>query len=167
MFAMDADLQNIFLQSMRRLATTVSVITCTSEDRWYGITATAVTSLCAEPASVLVCLNAKASITEPLLREGLFCVNFLQSKHAEISKMFGGQAKGSERFRYGTWQRSSEGVPFLFDAQANLFCRVDGVTPYGTHRIIIGKIESGGFASSIAPLLYQNGAYGSVTGPPA
>jgi flavin reductase len=164
MLAMDADPQDVFFQSMRRLAATVSVISCISNDRWYGITATAVSSLCAEPASVLICLNVRASITEPLLKEGLFCVNLLQSNQAEISKMFGGQAKGSERFRYGTWQRNSEGIPFLVDAQANLFCRVDGVTPYGTHRIIIGKIESGGFASSISPLLYQNGEYGSVIG---
>jgi flavin reductase len=161
---MDADLQNVFLQSMRRLAAAVSVITSAGEDRWYGATATAVTSLCAEPASVLICLSARASITEPLLRKGLFCVNLLQSKQVEISKMFGGQAKGNERFHYGKWQRNSDGVPFLVDAQANLFCRVDGVTPYGTHRVIIGKIESGGFASSISPLLYQDGVYGSVAG---
>ena len=159
---MDADVQNVFLQSMRRLAAAVSVITCASEEGWYGVTATAVTSLCAEPASVLVCLNARASITEPLLREGLFCVNLLQSQQVEISQMFGGHAKAGERFRYGKWRRNSVGVPFLVDAQANLFCRVDGVTPYGTHRVIIGRIESGGFASSISPLLYQNGAYGSV-----
>jgi flavin reductase len=161
---MDADLQNVFLQSMRRLAAAVSVITSANEDRWHGATATAVTSLCAEPASVLICLSARASLTEPLLRKGLFCVNLLQSKQVEISKMFGGQAKGNERFHYGKWQRNSDGVPFLVDAQANLFCRVDGVTSYGTHKVIIGKIESGGFASSISPLLYQNGVYSSVAG---
>ena len=66
------EIEHVFRQSMRRLATTVSVITCMSEGSPYGITATAVSSLCVEPPSLLVCLNAKASITAPLLREEMF-----------------------------------------------------------------------------------------------
>jgi flavin reductase len=157
------DLQHVFSQSMRRLAATVSVVTCASEGHRYGVTATAVTSLCAEPPSLLICLNAAASITQPLLREGIFCVNLLQSSQAEISKMFGGKVKSGERFHYGTWHRNSGGVPFLADAQANLFCRVDGAMPYGTHRIIIGRVEDGYFAPGVSPLLYQNGAYVSAS----
>jgi flavin reductase len=159
---MQTDLQDVFRQSMRRLAATVSVITCTQGVSRFGVTATAVTSLCAEPASVLVCLNARASITQPLLQDGRFCVNILQSHQAEISTMFGGKAKGEDRFNYGTWLGNDEGVPFLVDAQANLFCRVDGAMPYGTHKIIVGLIEGGGFAPQISPLLFQNGAYTAI-----
>lgn len=159
---MRTGLQDVFRQSMRRLASTVSVITCAQGGYRFGMTATAVTSLCAEPASVLVCLNAHASVTAPLLQNGRFCVNILQSHQAEISTMFGGKAKGEERFNYGTWLGNDEGVPFLVDAQANLFCRVDGAMPYGTHKIIVGLLEGGGFAPHISPLLFQNGAYAAL-----
>jgi flavin reductase len=156
---MNMGLQELFRQSMRRFATTVSVITCASNGVRYGITATAVTSLCAEPASVLVCINSGTSVAIPLLREGEFCVNLLQSSHVDVSQMFGGKAKGEERFRHGTWELSEGGIPYLVGAQANMFCKVDGVMPYGTHKIIIGRVASGQFASEITPLIYQDGAY--------
>ncbi len=159
---MQMELQDVFRHSMRRLATTVSVITCAQDGRRFGITATAVTSLCAEPASVLVCLNNSASITKPLLRDSRFCVNILKDHQAEISTMFGGKAKGEDRFNYGDWLHNDVGIPFLADAQAHLFCRVDGSMAYGTHRIIVGRLEGGGFASQVSPLLFQNGVYATI-----
>jgi len=159
---MSMPLQELFRQSMRRFATTVSVITCASKGVRYGITATAVTALCAEPASILVCINSGTSLALPLIREGEFCVNLLQSHHVDVSRMFGGKAKGDERFRYGSWEQNDTGIPYLVGAQANLFCRVDGVMPYGTHKIVIGKVESGQFAPEITPLIYQDGNYASV-----
>lgn len=159
---MDAALQEVFRQSMRRLATTVSVITCASEGVRYGITATAVTSLCADPASVLICINSRASLAPPLLREGEFCVNLLRSSHVDVSQMFGGKAKGDDRFQYGDWTLNERGIPYLLSAQANMFCKVDGVMPYGTHKIVIGRVESGQFAPEITPLIYQDGGYACV-----
>jgi flavin reductase len=159
---MNNALRELFRQSMRRFATSVSVISCASEGVRYGITATAVTSLCAEPASVLVCINSGTSVAPPLLRQGEFCLNLLKRHHVDVSRMFGGKAKGEERFRYGTWKLGENGVPYLVDAQANLFCKVDGVMAYGTHMIVIGKVESGQFAPEINPLLYQDGDYASV-----
>jgi len=46
-----------FRQSMRRVASTVSVITCTHEGRRYGITVTSVTALSFAPISILACIN--------------------------------------------------------------------------------------------------------------
>jgi len=157
------DLKEMFRQSMRRLASTVSVITCASGDRWYGITATAVTSLCAEPASVLVCINQSSSIISPLLSERAFYVNLLNSSHVDISQNFGGRVKGNERFHEGIWKAGERGMPYLCDAQANLFCRVDGDLTYGTHKIIIGRVEGGRFATEVKPLIYQNGGYAATS----
>jgi flavin reductase (DIM6/NTAB) family NADH-FMN oxidoreductase RutF len=41
--------------------------------------------------------------------------------------------------------------------------RLNGAMPYGTHRIIIGRVEDGYFAPGVSPLLYQNGAYVSAS----
>src|SRR5260370_28273337 len=110
---MDTNIQDVFRHSMRRFATTVSVVTCTSGGVRHGMTATAVTALCLEPASLLVCINAKASLLTPLLQESAFCVNLLQSCQVEISQLFGGRAKGEARFATGLWQADEAGIPFL------------------------------------------------------
>ncbi|MDQ0394900.1 flavin reductase family protein [Labrys monachus] len=156
---MDTSIEDIFRHSMRRFATTVSVITCARGGVRHGMTATAVTALCMEPASLLVCINARASLLTPLLQEGAFCINLLQSNQAGISRLFGGKAKGEARFAEGSWQADEAGIPFLADAQASIFCLVDGVIPYGTHRIIIGRVERGHFSPAFQPLIYQDGTY--------
>lgn len=156
---MSDNVQDLFRQSMRRFATTVSVVSCSSGGQRYGITATAVASLSLDPASVIVCIGSKASLIRPLLCEAAFCVNFLQASQAEISTMFGGKAKGDERFLYGDWESDEAGRPYLVDAQANIFCRVDGSLSYGTHTAVIGRVERVLVGREIAPLVYQDGGY--------
>lgn len=156
------DLQETFKQSMRRLASTVSVVTCLSEGKRHGIAATAVTSLCADPPSVLLCINQSASIAEPLIKEGTFCVNLLSRHQTEVSTAFGGKLKGQERFNLGQWAENPDGIPYLADAQANLFCTLDGLMTYGTHKIIIGRVVNGTFAEEVCPLIYQDGGYAST-----
>jgi flavin reductase (DIM6/NTAB) family NADH-FMN oxidoreductase RutF len=98
-----------------------------------------------------------------VLREGVFCVNLLQSSQAAISQAFGGKAKGTDRFLVGEWEEGDWGLPCLPDAQANLFCRVDGAIPYGTHKILIGRVESGRFTAEVMPLIYQDGGYAAAS----
>ncbi|CAN7735803.1 flavin reductase family protein [Phyllobacterium sp. LjRoot231] len=156
---MSVEIQESFRQSMRRLASTVSVISCQNEGVRYGITVTAVTSLCFEPLSVLTCINSTSSIIMPLLKEGRFCINLLQNSQSEISQRFSGKAKGEERFEFGDWHSAEDSIPYLAGAQANLFCDVDQVVHYSTHRIVIGRVKDAKFEQDVAPLIYQNGRY--------
>lgn len=153
------DLQDRFKQSMRRLAASVSVITCAHDDQWYGLTATAVTSLCAEPASIITCINASASMVPALTASKHFYVNLLRGEHVAISSGFGGRLKGPERFKEGSWTAGENGVPYLDDAQVNLFCEVEKTIAYGTHIVVIGRVKGVNFSQDINPLIYQNGLY--------
>jgi flavin reductase len=147
-----------FRKAMRRLATTVSIVTCTDEDGWHGIAATAVTSVCAQPPALLVCVNREAAFYRRLSATDRFCINLLGSDHVRISQAFGGRAKGIERFETGNWAVAS-GLPYLTDAQANLICRTESVTRFGTHGVFIGCVEDVWFAEDSAPLVYQDGRY--------
>jgi flavin reductase len=152
------DLAPDFRKAMRRWAAAVSVVTCADEDGWHGITATAVTSVCAEPPAVLVCINRAAPFHRRLARAGIFCVNLLGLAHAEVSQAFGGRLKGGERFQKGEWTVTCC-LPCLVHAQANLFCRTASVTEFSTHSIFIGSVEKVLFADDTAPLVYQDGHY--------
>jgi flavin reductase (DIM6/NTAB) family NADH-FMN oxidoreductase RutF len=152
------DLEN-FRQSMRRLAATVCIISCQRDGVRYGITVTSVTSLCMEPQSILSCINQSASIRPHIRDVGRYCVNLLTQRQADISKRFSGGVPASERFLEGNWCVSDDGIPYLADAQANIFCEIDEAFAYATHDILVGRVISSRFNTEIAPLLYQDGKY--------
>ncbi|WP_284315356.1 flavin reductase family protein [Labrys miyagiensis] len=152
-----------FRQSMRRLASTVCVISCKSGGVRYGITVTSVTPLSFSPISILVCVNTKASISTPLKDEGRYCINILRASQADVSNSFSGGLPPEDRFGVGGWA-DMDGVPYLPNAQASLFCEIDQAISYATHDIIIGRVSQASFAPDISPLVYQNGSY-ALTAP--
>lgn len=153
----DQDEEN-FRQSMRRLAATVCVISCQYEGVRHGITVTSVTSLCFSPLSILACINRKASILLPLQEVRRYCVNLLHASQVDISRRFSGGVPSSERFRDGRWEME-EGIPYLADAQANLFCEIDQAYGYSTHEIIVGRVYTSRFTDDVSPLIYRDGLY--------
>jgi flavin reductase (DIM6/NTAB) family NADH-FMN oxidoreductase RutF len=152
-----------FRQSMRRVASTVCVISCMHGGRRYGITVTSVTSLSFAAISILACVNRNSSICVPLEEEGHYCINVLRASQADISDAFSGARPAERRFDIGEWSERG-GVPYLQSAQANLFCELDQALAYATHDIIIGRVAGVAFASDADPLVYQNGAY-ALTSP--
>jgi flavin reductase (DIM6/NTAB) family NADH-FMN oxidoreductase RutF len=160
------DLSTSFRAAMRRIAATVTIVTADDGERHHGMTATAVTSLSMEPPSLLVCVNQKAFLHDMLLRAANFCVNVLHQDHAELSAAFSGAVPHEKRFDVGTWARSGEGLHYLTDAQAVLFCRKAKAIPYGTHTVFFGEVTHVEVRELVAPLVYQNAGY-CVTTPAA
>lgn len=159
---MNSQVRDNFRHCMRRLAATVCVITCQHQGVRYGITATAVTSLCVEPVSILVCINGASSLLAPLLAEKRYAINLLSQQHSEISQRFSSPQAAHERFSSADWLSNEHGVPYLNDAQATLFCQLDQTVPYATHHIVIGQVSDCHFREDVAPLIYQNGVYASA-----
>src|SRR5262249_34537118 len=102
-----------FKGAMRRLTTTVSVISCAHGDTWAGMTATAITSVCAEPPALLVCINGAAAMHSSLLASQRYCVNMLRVGQESVSRAFSGKLRGMQRFSEGSWALSDDGLPYL------------------------------------------------------
>ena len=152
--------QASFRDAMRRLAATVTIVSARADARRHGITATAVTSLSMEPASLLVCINRASSLYPILQAADRFCVNLLTSEQARVSDSFAGKLAAEERFQHGDWQEDDEHVPYLSSGQANIFCLKKEAIDYGSHVILIGEVEGVRIADKVCPLIYSNGAYG-------
>lgn len=152
-----------FRQCMRRLASSVSIITCAHEGKWHGITVTSVTSLSFEPQALLCCIKRTASVSAPLLESRRFCVNLLGRTQSAVSHAFSGALPPAERFDPALWDQGTDGIPYLRGAQAILFCETDQTVAYATHDIVIGRVTGSCFADDVAPLLYQNGEYAAAT----
>ena len=156
------ELQDAFLLAMRRLAATVSVITCRDgEGRRYGMTATAVTSLSLTPASLLVCVNRSTDFYQRLARADAFCVNVLSESQAEQCRVFGSRRHQDERFKVGEWHTTVSGAPRLLTALAVFDCEVVHRITYGTHTIFLGEVHDVHIAGAddVEPLLYMDRAF--------
>jgi len=150
-------LNNEFKLAMRRLASTVAIVTSGGEEGWTGMVATAVTSVAVNPPTVLVVVNRNASLSPVLMREGRFCVNLLSQRHARIVGAFSGQKKGRERFEEGPWTSSEEGMPVLTDAVASLICKTVNTLEMATHTIFVGEVTDVHCHDQIDPLIWVDG----------
>ena len=153
------DLASDFKAAMRRLVSTVTIVTNRDPrtGQRSGMTATAVTSLSADPPALLVCVNRSASMHPSLAIGSRFCVNILGEPHEELARSFGGQTEPGFRFEAGQW--SGDEVPFLADAVATVFCQVDQLIDYATHSIVIGRVGAARVNGTHRPLVYGNGKF--------
>jgi flavin reductase (DIM6/NTAB) family NADH-FMN oxidoreductase RutF len=156
------EMKDRFKHAMRRLASTVTIITTECAGQRYGMVATAVCSLGVDPPSLVVSVAHTASLHDPLLQTRRFCVNLLRVSQAQLVSVFSGQYSGEARFQFGKWERHRSGLPVLCDAQANLLCDLDASFCYGGHTVIVGRVADVLAAETIEPLLYQNGSVASA-----
>ena len=152
------DLTDAFRQAMRRVASTVNVITICADGEPMGITATAMSSLAIDPPSLLVCINQTASLHGSFSDASHFGVNVLHRDQQHLAQMFADRSKAELRFTAG-WDLDCARPPRLIDAQAALLCRRIDHHQCGTHSIFIGVVEEVRVREEVAPLLYLDGSY--------
>ena len=154
-------LNNAFRQAMRRVASTVNVITICVDGQPMGITATAMSSLALDPPSLLVCINRAASLHGSIRDVSHFAVNVLHRDQEDLAHMFADRSRAALRFTSG-WHLDCDRPPRLADAQASLLCRRTDHHQFGTHSIFIGVVEEVVVRDDIDPLLYLDGQYGGA-----
>jgi flavin reductase (DIM6/NTAB) family NADH-FMN oxidoreductase RutF len=154
-----------FKNAMKHLAASVTLITTTSEDGApAGMTATAVCSLSASPARLLICVN-RATATHKMIHDSRkFCVNVLNDEQKEIGQDFANPNARALRFTKGQWSKLKSGAPALLDALVAFDCEVFEVVEAETHSIFIGNILDTHQADDSTPLLYFRGNFVAAAG---
>ena len=156
-----ADLALSFRKAMRRVASTVNVISICVDGQPMGITATAVSPISLDPPSLLVCINRAASVYESMEDVSHFRVNVLHRDQEAVARMFADRSQHGLRFVSG-WELGCPGAPRLADAQATILCRRIDSHSFATHSIFIGVVEEAAAREEVDPLVYLDGRYGSV-----
>jgi flavin reductase (DIM6/NTAB) family NADH-FMN oxidoreductase RutF len=144
--------------ALRRFAKSVAIITTRWNARRYAMAATAVVELSLEPPSLLMCVNKAASLAKPLSGGARFAVNLLGSDHAALPVCCSAPQHGEDRFRLGEWVEWEE-IPILQDAQASFVCTTDSVVTFGTHYVVIGKVDAVRQSGPVDPLIYVDRLY--------
>lgn len=158
----DPRLTGDFRQAMRRVASTVNVISICVAGEPMGITATAVSPLSMDPPSLLICINRAASLHAPMGDVTHFRVNVLHRDQEGIARMFSDRSQHALRFSAG-WNLDCAVPPRLIDAQASILCRRIDHHQFGTHSIFIGVVEDVALRDDVHPLVYLDGRYLSAS----
>ncbi|MCK0103938.1 flavin reductase family protein [Pseudohalocynthiibacter sp. F2068] len=151
-----------FIDAMRRVASSVTVVTTNGSYGRVGATVSAFSSLTADPPSVLVCLKTDSRIAQTVLANNVYCVNVLPEGADELAQRFAGQfdSKTPDRFEnLSIWETDGNG-PGLVGATV-FACNVEKCVEHGSHTIFIGGVTQI-FCASDRPLTYLNGAYHQV-----
>ena len=151
-------IQDNFRLAMRRYIYSVSIMSNKDNaDIPNAITVSSVTSISMDPPSLLICINKSSRIHNSIELESKFCINLLNNKQEDLSNICSDEDMYDQRFKDKNW--NLEGIPFLKNAQANIFCKVDKLTSYHTHTIVIGLVEDAKYADEISTLTYVDGVY--------
>jgi len=156
--------QDEFRAAMRRLTGGVSVITAGRGAEISGMTVSSVSSLSADPPTLIVSVNRSASALALMKSYGFFGVSILTSDQLHIAERFAGKdgLKGADRFATSRWITRISGVPLLADALAAVDCKVEETIERHSHAIVIGRVLDVRVSTRLAALGYWNGQYVAI-----
>lgn len=144
--------------ALGRYATGVTVITCrTAQGERLGLTANSFNSLSLDPPLVLWALRMASTHLADFQQATHFAVNVLGQDQLGLSQRFASPVP--DRFAEGHWQDGHGGAPVLAGAAAVFECATTQQLNAGDHVLFIGQVLNFSQDATVAPLLYQGGAY--------
>ncbi len=154
-----------FRSAMRKFASSVTIITTSSGGHHHGMTATAFSSVSAEPPTILVVINRTAR-THPLIGSaGAFTVNLLTGDQQALAARF--STKHPDQFDgIGFHSSPNTGSPVFHGVACYLECRLISRMDVGTHTVFFGEVLHCEAAGS-DPLIYYDGGYLEAVRPSA
>ena len=159
----DGNISDLFRQAFRRNAGAVWAVTAAHNGQRSGLTATSVVSLSADPAELMVSVQAGSSSLPLIQAAGRFGVNLLGQQHQAVANRFAGRdgCQGDARYADAPWQATADGVWLLQDALAALACEVSELILRDQHALVIGRITAAHLptAASAPALIYTHGRY--------
>ena len=151
-----------YKHAMRRVVSSVAVVTTQSQTERDGLTATAICSATSMPPTILVCVNRKASALHLIQSSGIFAVNFLSDAHSSLARAFSTRGlSGETRMGAGTWTKFVTGAPVLPDALSSFDCVLEKSMACGAHEVLFGRVVAVACTEDSA-LLYRDGFFRRV-----
>jgi flavin reductase (DIM6/NTAB) family NADH-FMN oxidoreductase RutF len=133
-----------FRKVMGHFVTGVTVVTTLEDDRPWGITVNALSSVSLEPALIVVALDRRRTVTPKLRAAGRYAVNILAEGQEALADCFAGArfTPGRDEFCGAAWTAGPTGLPLLEGVIAWLECTVVDTIPAGDHDLFIGSVDA-------------------------
>ena len=146
-----------FLEVLRTTKQNVFILAAKKGEEKHAMTVSSVFSVSLEPMSMMVSVNQQAGIHDVLEVNDKFSLNLLASNQIEIAEICSGSEEGQVRFEHDDWE--TEEIPYLKNAQSNLFCSCKKIIPLYSHSLVIGEVDKIFHSGNMNPLIYQDGKY--------
>jgi flavin reductase len=155
-----------FREALAHAVTAVTIVTTDGPGGRAGVTCSAVASVCADPPTLLVCMNRRSFANGVVKTNDVLCVNWLGAHQRATSDLFAGvgAVPMHERFASGNWRTLSTGAPYSEDALVALDCRVVSAIEVGTHSIFLARVlaTASPAAEPRNPLVYCQRSYATT-----
>lgn len=150
-----------FIAAMRKVASSVAVVTTDGPSGCHGATVSAFCSVSADPPTMLVCLNASSKMATMVAENEAFNINVLPESAKNTANRFAGadDAEIADRFMDVEHWVTTSG-PALSGATV-MTCKLEQVLRSGTHYIFTGIVKDI-HQGAEQPLAYLDGAYHAV-----
>ena len=147
-----------YRSAMRAYVNSVSVLSAKDSDgNLYAMTVSSVISMTMNPPTLLVSVNNTTRILATLDEGSGIAVNLLTNNQKTVAEVCSDKFSVSKRFNYTDWNVND--IPYLVNAQVNLFCEIEKVLPYYTHSIVLARVVDLKQNDLDGPLLYSQGKF--------
>ena len=155
------EMRTSFIDAMSRAVTGVTVVTTAGSTGQFGQTVSAMSSVTADPPTILVCIKSTSVIVNAIREHGSFGVNILRSDQRKVADSFAGRSTWGAPYDFdaATWERGHGEAPLLVGAVGRFDCRLSTVLEVGSHTVIFGTVHSASHSAG-SPLLYARRSYG-------
>lgn len=144
-----------YVNAVAQHVSSVCVITTAIGSQRFGLTATAVSSVSADPPRLLVCINKSGVTHDKIHQAGKFCVNVLTEEQDRIAMIFAGMAGDvADRFDTGDWTTLKTGAPVLQGAVAAFDCLLGESSDQASHSVLFGDVVATTNQTGVDTLLY-------------
>ncbi|MCB1341529.1 MAG: flavin reductase [Pseudooceanicola sp.] len=144
-----------YIDAIAQHVSSVCVITTEVDGQRFGLTATAVSSVSADPPRLLVCINKSGLTHDKVLAAGHFCVNVLAEHQDVVAMVFAGMGGArDDRFATGEWTTLKTGAPALVGAAAVFDCVLGETSGQATHTVLFGDVVATSHVKGQDTLLY-------------
>jgi flavin reductase (DIM6/NTAB) family NADH-FMN oxidoreductase RutF len=153
--------RDAFVKAMRGAVTGVNVVTTDGPAGRFGVTVSAFSSVSADPAMLLVCINRRSPACSAIHANKKFCVNLLSTEQRNVADTFSGRPSTGAPYDFtaAAWNDEGSGSPALADTIASFDCALETAIQSGTHTIFIGRALAVRQGAG-RPLLYTDRSYG-------
>ncbi len=155
--------QTLFKQALAQWASGVTIVTTKTDAGYAGMTASAFSSVSADPPIILVCINQSAESCALVAESGSFAVNILESSQQDASNRFASFKDKETRFDSVAWSEAPSGSPYLDESLCSLDCKVVNKVEAGSHIVFFGEVQHVVNREG-NPVLYYRGGYRGIEG---
>ena len=150
--------RSAFLRAMRRVASSVSVVTTDGPAGRHGATVSAFCSVSADPPTVLVCLNAASRIAATVRENAVFAVNVLPEGARHRRPLRRAPRRGGP---FSTASTGAAGRAPQYPRRDGAVCEVADAPLSGTHLVVLGRVVEA-VEGAARPLAYHDGGFHRV-----